>query len=60
MKTSDTTEGDSETPKLVDEGEIQIEFSSDYFNCPNIWAKKKKVPVKSLGQYSYCLIIQNI
>jgi hypothetical protein len=29
MKTSDTTEGDSETPKPVNEGEIQIEFPSD-------------------------------
>ena len=41
IKTSDTTEGDSETSKPVDEGEIQIEFPSDYFNCPNIWAVKK-------------------
>ena len=38
MKTSDTPEGDSETPKPVDEGEIQIEFPSDYFYSPNIWA----------------------
>jgi hypothetical protein len=36
MKTSDTTEGDSETPKPVDEGRIQMGFSFDYFNCPNI------------------------
>jgi hypothetical protein len=42
MKTSDTTEEDSETPKAVDEGETQIEFSSDYFYCPNIWAVTKK------------------
>jgi hypothetical protein len=42
MKTSDTTEEDSETPKSVGEGDIQIQFSSDYFYCPNIWAVTKK------------------
>jgi hypothetical protein len=42
MKTSDTTQEDSEIPKPVDEGEIQIESSSDYLYCPNIWAVTKK------------------
>ena len=42
MKTSDTTEEDSESPKPVDEGEIQTELSSDYLYCPNIWAVTHK------------------
>jgi hypothetical protein len=46
MKISDTTEEDSETPKPVDEGEIQIQCSSDYFNCPNIWAVTKSARKK--------------
>jgi hypothetical protein len=40
-KNSDTTEEDSETPKPVDKGEIQIEFSSDYLYCPNVQTVKK-------------------
>jgi len=41
MKTSDTTEEDSETPKPVDGGAIKTEFSSDYFYNPNILAVTK-------------------
>jgi hypothetical protein len=39
MKTSDTTEEDSETPKPVDEGEIQTEFSSDYYFTAQIYGQ---------------------
>jgi len=62
IKTSDRTQEDSESPKPVDDGEIQIEFSSDYRYCPNIWAvtNKQQKNVKILGQYIFCLIIQNI
>jgi len=54
MKTSDTIQEDSESPKPVDEGEIQIEFSSDYLYCPDIWAVRNKQTNKQTSKTKNC------
>jgi hypothetical protein len=52
------TDNDPYDPEPAD-GDIQTECSSNYLYAQSI-AAVTKIICRSLGQYRYCLIIQNI
>ena len=59
MRTAENAEEEPDGPEPADEGNIQMEYSSDYnkLGSPRIGAVTK-ITCKNLGQHSYHLIIQ--
>jgi hypothetical protein len=58
-ETSENIKGDPGAPEPAAEGDIRMQYSSDWLCSPNIGAGTKIV-CKNIDQYEYCLLVQNI
>ena len=58
MKLPENTEEESNDFEPVDNGDIQMDNSSDQLYSPSISSVTNKITCQKLGQYSYYLIIQ--
>ena len=59
MNTPENIEEEPDDSEPAAEGDVQMEYYTDWLYSPNI-GTVIKITCKILGQYRYCLIIHNI
>jgi hypothetical protein len=60
VKTPENTKEDPDDFEPADEGDIQMQYSSDEIIVQPKYRSSNKIICKNLGQYGYCLIIHDI